>query len=166
MEFKEVSEVNSIVVYASRHGNTEKIAFAIAAGLRPLGSVQVLEIAKAPKVIPEEVQLIVLGGPTEAHRMTPAIVDYLDRLGDVSGKSAAAFDTRLRWPRWLSGSAGAGIAERLRRGGATMVTGPESFFVTGKEPVLEPGELERAEGWARSLTDRAVVVGSPATVAQ
>ncbi|HEY4889409.1 MAG TPA: hypothetical protein VIJ58_12685 [Candidatus Dormibacteraeota bacterium] len=32
-----------------------------------------------------------------------------------------------------------------------MIAPEESFFVSGKLPVLEPGELERAAAWAASL---------------
>jgi hypothetical protein len=28
-----------------------------------------------------------------------------------------------------------------------------SFFVAGKDPTLEPGELERAEAWGASLVE-------------
>jgi hypothetical protein len=60
------------------------------------------------------------------------------------------FDTRLRWPEWLSGSAGARITDRLYRLGAKVVAPEESFFVTRK-PELEAGELERAATWAAGL---------------
>jgi flavorubredoxin len=144
--------VNSIVVYASRHGNTEKIAYAIAAGLRHGGPVQVYEVAQAPLEVAEDLDLFVVGGPTEAHGLTRPVAEYLGRLTIVPGQ-AASFDTRLRMARWLSGSAAIGIMRRLRALGAKQAAEPASFFVAGKVPALEPGELERAEAWAIALVE-------------
>ncbi len=147
--------MKSIVVYGSRHHNTEKVAYAIAAGLSRGGEAHVLPIAQAPVVIPDYVTLLVIGGPTEAHGMTKPVAEYIGALSGVSGQLVAVFDTRLRLPQWLSGSAAAGMARKLRTAGANDVAGPVSFFVKGKEPaVLEPGELERAEAWGAALTER------------
>ena len=145
--------MKSIVVYQSRHGNTEKIALAIAAGLERGGSVEVYPSTKAPVVIPEDATLFIAGGPTEGHGMTKSMAAYLDGLSGMSAQLVAAFDTRLRWPRWLSGSAAVDIAKRLKTAGANDVARPMSFFVSGKDPVLEPDELERAEAWGASLLE-------------
>ncbi len=148
--------MNSILIYGSRHGNTRRIAEAMAGELRRRGAVQLLSAEKAPSVLPKNTNLVVVGGPTEAHRVTEPIAGFFDRIdrGALKGTPAAGFDTRRRWPLWLSGSAGAGITARLRRSGAQVI-GPEvSFFVAGKYPVLEPGELERAAAWAASLADK------------
>ena len=144
-----------VVIYASRTGNTRTIAEAIAAGLRPRGTVEMLSVADAPTAFAEGTDLVIIGGPTEAHGMTEQVTRFLDRLepGALQGKAAAGFDTRLRWPRFLSGSAAAGITERLRRSGARVMAPAESFIVNMK-PLLEPGEAERAEAWAAWLADR------------
>lgn len=144
--------MHSLVIYASRSGNTQRIAQAIADGLRAKGDVELQPAAEAPTVIPPEIDLVVIGGPTEAHGMTPTMKEYLARLAPdaLSGRRAAAFDTRLRWPLLLSGSAGAGITEQLRAQHANVVAREESFFVTRK-PELEPGEVERAKAWAAAL---------------
>jgi flavodoxin len=161
--------VNAIVIYGSRSGNTQKIAEAVAAGLGSQGWVKVLAVDEAPAILPEAIDLVVIGGPTEAHGVTPAVARLIDRLGPsaLNGTAVAAFDTRLRWPAWLSGSAAAGIARRLERCGARMIAPPESFLVgrrpnapKGEAPVLEAGELERAEAWASSLAARAGVLVS------
>jgi hypothetical protein len=88
--------------------------------------------------------------------MTAPMAEYLHGLvaGSVSGVTAAAFDTRLRWPRWLSGSAAGDIAERLVALGAHVLEPAASFIVTMK-PELAPGELERAAAWAKALPDLA-----------
>jgi flavodoxin len=148
--------MNSMVIYGSRHGNTRKIAEVVAAELGRRGPVQLVSDDKAPSVIPDETDLVVIGGPTEAHGTSQAVAGFLDRVrkGSFTGKYAAAFDTRLRWPKWLSGSASAGIDERLHNSGAEVIGPGVSFFVGGRLPVLEPGELERAAQWAGSLGAR------------
>jgi len=145
--------MNSIVVYGSRHGNTHKVAEAIASELRRHGTAHLFSIDDAPSAIPTKTDLMVVGSPTEAHRMTQPMMKFFDQFGkgDLEGISAAGFDTRLRWPRWLSGSAGVGITARLREAGAKVIDPGASFVVAGKYPVLERGELERATAWAASL---------------
>jgi flavodoxin len=144
--------MHSLVIYASRSGNTQRIAEAIADGLRTRGPVELQPAAEAPSAIPPEIDLVVIGGPTEAHGMTAPMKEFLDRLAPdaLKGRRAAGFDTRLRWPLLLSGSAGAGITGRLHAQHANVVAPEESFFVTRK-PELEPGEVERAAAWAAGL---------------
>lgn len=145
--------MKTLVVYASRYGNTKKIADAITEGLRRFGPVAAFAVGEAPIPVPAEFDLVVIGGPTEGHRVTPAVVEFIDRVGKggLGGKRVAAFDTRMRWPRFLSGSAAGDIRAKLKAAGADVAAEPMSFFVTGKVPQLEPGELERAEVWAASL---------------
>jgi hypothetical protein len=68
----------------------------------------------------------------------------------IARRSVAAFDTRLAWPMILSGSAAAGIADRLGELGGDLVAPAESFIVD-RTPQLKPGEIERAEEWGREL---------------
>jgi flavodoxin len=145
--------MNSLVVYGSRHGNTHKVAEAIAFELGKHGGVQLVSAEKARRVFPEQLDLVVVGGPTEAHRITEPVAHFFDRVekDGLVGVAAAAFDTRLRWPKWLSGSAAAGIAQRLHQARANLIAPEVSFFVSDKLPVLEPGEVERATAWAASL---------------
>ena len=144
--------MHSLVIYASRSGNTKRIAEAIADGLRQRGIVEVQSVEEAPSAIPAEVDLVVIGGPTEAHGMTPPLREFLGRLAPdaLERRRAVGFDTRLRWPLLLSGSAGAGITDQLRARHANLVAHEESFFVT-RAPELEPGELERATAWGAAL---------------
>jgi hypothetical protein len=83
----------------------------------------------------------------------------LDRLPASAwdGRAVATFDTRLRWPRFLSGSAAADISLRLSAAGARLLAEPESFLVSMK-PALEPGESERAAAWAIAMADAAMAV--------
>lgn len=146
--------MRSIVIYASRSGNTRQLAEVIAGVLASRGAVELLPAEEAPAAFPADTDLIVVGGPTEAHGVTPPIVSFFERLAprSLEGISAAAFDTRLHLPRLLSGSAASGIARRLRSLGAKVIVPEQSFMVT-REPVLEKGELGRAEAWAQRLAD-------------
>ncbi len=157
---REVTNVNSIVIYASHFGNTKRIAEAIAGGLQSRGAAQLLSADEAPATFPVGTDLVVIGGPTEVHRMTQPLVQFFDRIGSdaLRGIASAGFDTRLRWPRWLSGSAGAYITQKLRHAGARVIVPAESFFIKGtastagdKSPELDSGELERAAAWGVSL---------------
>ena len=87
--------------------------------------------------------------------MTPQMAAFLDRLPHlaVAGRPAAAFDTRVDWPRWLSGSAARNIGNRLERMGARVPVEAESFIVSMK-PEIRPDELDRARSWGTRLADR------------
>jgi menaquinone-dependent protoporphyrinogen IX oxidase len=155
--------MNSIVIYASHFGNTRTIAEAFALALREHGAAQLLSAEEAPSSIPQGTDLVVIGGPTEGHTMTPSLATFLDRqeAETLREVAVASFDTRIRWPRWLSGSASVSVAHRLKRAGVTLIAPPESFFVgavqttsANKSYTLEPGEAERAAVWANSLVQR------------
>ncbi len=155
--------LQAVVVYDSQFGNTLQIARAIASGLGEHGVVQVVAAAEAsfPPTWPE---LLVVGGPTQRHGMSPtlrAFVESLPRDG-LRNTRAAVFDTRYRMAALLSGSAASQAAGRVRRAGCKLVAAPESFFVERDRPPddekrrhglerLEAGEIERATAWGREL---------------
>jgi hypothetical protein len=181
-----------LVIYESMYGNTRSIAEAIADGLRETADVRLVPVAEAQEALIENPALVVLGGPTHAHSMSRAstrqaaiadgakperelpvdphaegsgVRDLLDSIGTLDAR-AAAFDTRLRAPAWLTGRASKGIARGLRRRGCSLVTGPESFLVT-KDNRLVEGETERAREWGSRLVgatraNEAGVPGRPA----
>lgn len=143
--------MKSLVIYASTSGNTGKVAARIADALRQRGDVELLAVDAAPSTLPAA-DLVVIGGPTEGHGMSKPMVEFVDRLDAraLEGRPFAAFDTRLAWPRVLSGSAADGIARRLRKLGGKQLARPESFIVS-TAPALEPGEIDRAGEWAIEL---------------
>jgi hypothetical protein len=162
------------VVYESSFGNTRKVAEAIAGGLGELG-LDVLTLS-VDDTMPEtaELELVVVGAPTHVHGLSSArsreaaldqgaereaagigVRGWLKELPYGDGRRAAAFDTRLRKPVLLVGSAAKGIARRLEHRGYELVAPPESFFVTsGDRTPLEDGELERAKAWGHELASR------------
>jgi flavodoxin len=155
--------MKAIVVYASRYGNTHKVAEAITNALLTRGSALLIGADEMPSTLPAGTDLVVIGGPTERHGVTEPVTRMFERLerGALTGIAAAAFDTRLHWPRWMAGSAGAGITRRLRDAGARVLVPEESFFVRNvsgedgqKSAELDPGELERASAWALVLAEQ------------
>ena len=157
--------MKAIVVYESIYGNTRAIAEAIAEGLGGAPAVSPADAAQA--------DLLVVGGPTHIHGVAtprsrraaldapggataaaatpePGLRDWLAKLSRADHARAAAFDTRLDKPEWLTGAASHGIAKRLRRHGYTVVD-TSSFLVAGNEGPLLDGELERARRWGTEL---------------
>ena len=151
--------MKSLVIYVSHKGNTHRVAEAIGEVIGSYGGVNVLPVEEAPSIMEEDMDLLVIGGPTEGHGMTPDMSAFLERLdaASVRGRAVAAFDTRVNWPRILSGSAADGIAKRLEAAGA-MVIKPQGSFIVSTEPELLPGELERAREWAESVARSVVPV--------
>lgn len=145
--------MNTLVVYDSQFGNTEQIAQAIAQALRAYGPVRALRanLARAEDV--EEVDLLVVGCPTQGWRPTAATASFIAGLAParIRGAAIACFDTRFHKPRWLTGSAARVMARSLARRGSALVLPPESYFVVGKDGPLEAGEIDRAVEWARVI---------------
>lgn len=87
---------------------------------------------------------------------TAGIREWLEALrGGTATVAAAAFDTRIKGPGLLWGSA-AKPADKLLRGlGFRMLVGPESFLVEGPTgPLFDrliDGEVERARAWGAAL---------------
>ena len=154
----------SLIVYDSSFGNTKRVAEAIESGLGAFGTVRVLSAAEATSQPLERPDLLLLGSPTQRHRLSPASRAFLDALprGSLKDVAAATFDTRYRMAALLSGSAARDAASRLRRAGCRMIVPPESFFMERDVPPegekrrheleeLEAGELERAKEWGRAV---------------
>ena len=144
--------MKSVVVYGSRSGNTRRVAEAIAGALEEYGPVRIVAAEDASATVWDHCDLLVVGGPTEGRHASPPVRAFFGRLPAHALRSidAAAFDTRLDWPRVVTGSAAADIRRRLVDAGAHMVAPPESFKV-GDQPRLRHGEIERAPIWARGV---------------
>ena len=106
--------MNTLVVYDSTFGNTEQLARAIAGRLGALGPVGVRAVGATTPRITGQVDLLVIGGPTQGHGMSSQMRAFTDSLegGSLQGTRGAVFDTRLRMPALLTGSAAKRIARR------------------------------------------------------
>ena len=171
--------MRALVIYKSMFGNTLEVARAICGGIADRMPAELVEVSSAPKSIPADVGLVVIGGPTHAHGMSKADsrADSARRAGDRlvsrgigirewldvvhlsrSPLAAAVFDTRIKGPGLIWGSAAKAISKRLAPLGFRQVMPPQDFLVGGPTgPAfdrLEPGELERARAWGNELAGR------------
>lgn len=159
------------VVFESMFGNTERVARAIAAGLREELSVDVLRAGPAVTV-PADVELLVVGAPTHAFSLSrrgtrssarqqgataevadgPGLREWIDGLGrPMAAPAVATFDTRIR-KRGVPGSAARAAQKRLRSTGMSVALAPAtSFWVEGTTGPLVVGEEERARQWGVHL---------------
>lgn len=161
--------MRALVVYESMSGNTEAVAQAVAGGIQELMAVDIVEVGAAPDTVPEDVTLLVVGGPThalgmsrpatriDAARRAAAIIslergirEWLKGLPVRTGATqATAFDTRVT--SRVTGSAARAASRRLNRLGYPLVAVPEGFRVTGVRGPLIDGELDRARAWGMAL---------------
>jgi flavorubredoxin len=142
--------MNTIVVYDSQFGNTERIAQTIANTVRSFGPVQVVRVDPTHRLDCREADLLILGSPTQGFRATPAMQAFVRAVPSALLRDLAVvcFDTRVHGP-W--GSAARHLARRLHTSGVKLLVQPMSFFVQGTEGPLAEGEVERASRWAVSL---------------
>lgn len=142
---------------------------AVAQELREAMTVDLVTSDLAPQSL-EDYDLVVVGGPTHAFSMSRpstragavrnngalgapehGIREWIGGLRPaVRSIPAIAFDTRVESPR-LPGSAAKAARDELRKLGLDTRTKTESFRVHGYDGPLVDHEIERAQGWARTL---------------
>ncbi len=145
--------MNTLVVYESQFGNTEKVAVAIAGALRAFGQAQAIPVDSAHPAGLQGVDMLVVGGPTQNRGATSGLRSFLATIPPklLRNVKVACFDTRLRQPGWLVGSSAGALAKSLQQMGVAPVVPAESFLVSGQKGPLMSGELERAAAWAQAL---------------
>lgn len=163
----------ALVVYESMFGNTERVAEAILRGLRLEGvDTALLDVGSAPATLREDLDLLVVGGPTHAFAMSRAstrqdavvkgapaaraeagLREWLASVQVESGADlrVAAFDTRVTKVRWLPQAAGPSAVRAARHRGLEPITKPVGFLVDDIAGPLVEHELERAVAWGREL---------------
>ena len=163
--------MRALIVYESMFGDTERVARAVAEGLRSHMSVDLVAADQAPAPLTELVDLVVVGGPTHAFSMprqstredavrqgahavstVTGIREWIDHLrAGPHSEKVATFDTRIAKARHMPGSAAKAAAKGMRRHGYSTLVKPESFYVDDVAGPLRPGELERARAWGEKL---------------
>ena len=160
--------MKALVVVESMWGNTRAVGEAVAQSLGP--DVRVLDVSQAPPTMPDDVELLVLGGPTHTFSMSRAstrqtavdngarpshqsrgIREWLDAMPPSDRLDVATFDTRVPQVKHLPGSAARSAGRHVRRHHLGRLLASESFYVEDlKGPLLE-GEVDRARAWAADL---------------
>jgi len=142
--------MKALVVYEAMWGNTREIVEAVASGLRRYAEVTIVEAAQAPSILPEDVDIVVAGGPTNAY--DGQLRRWLDGLPTVAVAPAfALFETRLGIARPLPHSAGRRSAKVVAERGYRIVTELQTFYVRGHHRPLEPAERCRAALWGERV---------------
>jgi flavodoxin len=144
--------MQTLVVYDSIYGNTEQIAKVIVDAID--GEVKLLHASKVTPAELENIDLLVVGAPTQGGRATQAAQDFLNGLPEeaVKGMNVASFDTRLSTKFvGIFGYAAGRMAKQLKEAGAKLIAPPEGFYVKGSKGPMKDGEAERAAEWAKEL---------------
>ncbi|MGY1836157.1 hypothetical protein ACI79P_13695 [Blastococcus sp. SYSU DS0510] len=165
----------ALVVYESVFGDARRVAMAVAHGLCGRLQVDVACAREAPMLVPADVRLLVVGGPTHALGMprpatregtvreheavipdvTFGLHEWLDHVRLPRGIQAAAFDTRIDRPVLVTALDHAARTEEtlLRRLGATLAAPAEHFLVSDVAGPLLDGEEDRARRWGQALAE-------------
>src|SRR4249919_145715 len=169
--------MKALVVYESMYGNTRHIAEAVAEGMRPSITTELVHARDAGETDLDDVRLVVVGAPTHErglsreHTRDSAVLDagrhpdcLLDSVSPEPGVRewlygqprhhacrGVAFDTGLHHPSTACGSAARAIQRGLHTAGFLPFGAPHSFVVTGWAGPLAFGEIERAREWGEAM---------------
>jgi flavodoxin len=170
MSLREDPCMNVLVLFDTQFGNTEKIARAVGGALSSAAPARLQNARQVRSLDLDHVDLFIVGGPTQRQRITGNLEALLEAIPrrSLKGIQAAAFDTRYRMSKLLTGSAAARIERLLKKSGAHLTLPAESFFIERDVPPegqkrrheieqLEPGELERAVEWAHKIAEGAAL---------
>jgi flavodoxin len=145
--------MNTLIIYDSLFGNTEQLAVAMARALGVFGPSRSAHVNETPFTQLRDVDLLILGCPTQHWNLTPDMKVWLERvpMEALRGPKVACFDTRLSIPLWIGRHAAPLMARSLRRRGIALAAAPEGFFVSDRDRRLEAGEVTRGVAWAMRL---------------
>lgn len=159
-----------LVVYDTSYGNTARIAAAVAQGLG--GDAAAIEVETLHAEHLADVELLVVGSPTQSGKPTPSLQQWIESLPRRSIR-AAAFDTRLGgtdtgWLKRLAldlvGYAAPRIAHGLAARGCILIDEPMGFIVSAGDGPLQDGELARATAWGATMLAQMQAAARAATV--
>jgi flavodoxin I len=143
--------MKALIVYDTKTGNTEKIALAISAGMKEVGTEVVVK--KADDTTEEDFKAAdawIVGAPTHAWSASGPAKKAL-KLGislGASGKKGTAFDTRFE----KAGKGGADkLSKMLQDAGVMIVVPPEWFVVKDVKGPLAEGEEAKAITFGRKI---------------
>ncbi len=140
--------MNSLVVYDSNYGNTQKVAEAIASAI---SATQCANISNIHVDQLSNVGLLICGSPINGWRPTARMSAWLKAIpaGALKNTHVATFDTRMNV--WYHGDAAGKMLQALRRAGGRVAGKPIGCIVETKDGPLRDGELNRAADWAKKI---------------
>jgi flavodoxin I len=158
--------MNALVIYDSLYGNTEQIAKIIAKSLNTTA----LNVNEVRPTSLKDLDILVVGSPTQGGRPTPSVKDFLDSIPGNGLKriGVTSFDTRISGQDngfgikilvGILGFAAGRISRELTKKGGKLVADPVGFIVTGKEGPLKEGEVDRAQTWAAGIVKSSSEIG-------
>jgi len=158
--------MNILILHDSLYGNTQKIAEAVNEVLVSHGHTKILNVKDATIADLKDLDLLVIGSPTQGGRGTPTLQAFLAQIptGSLQNTKVTCFDTRflekdLNLPLRLLvktiGYASPKMAKILQGKGGKLILSPEGFIVKGKKGPLAEGELNRAKEWGKQILIKA-----------
>ena len=139
--------MKACVVYATRYGNTEKIAKSLEVGLEAAGVETVCSDSKdVPLAALNQCDLLCVGAPTEWRSASKPIKEFLESLrkNNFHGRYGFAFDTALTRP--LSGRAAKYIENELKALGLQIIEQRQSAVVFLENGSTSGAWLKQGEG--------------------
>ena len=149
--------VNTLLVYFSKFGNTQKVTEAIAEVLDSAGTVRVIPSNQLTADELQAADLVVMGTPTHKMNLPADVRPIFDTLPKriLKRTPIAAFDTSYKMSAWLRPfTAARRLLPKLRKLGGKPLLPPQTFHVMEREGPLYEGEIERARDWARQILAR------------
>ncbi len=145
--------MNSVVVYDSQFGNTERVAQVVARALDQFGSARAGHIHETGVALLHDVDLLVFGCPMSGIGPGSHMRLFVERLPVevLRRPQVACFDTRPHLPRLIGRFAAPQLARMLKHLGVEPIVPPEGFYVVDRHGPLDPGEVERAAEWAKGV---------------
>ena len=144
--------MKTLIVFDSMYGNTEIIARVVAEAIT--GDVKVLKAGDAKPSDIGDIDLLIIGSPTQGGRHTKPVEALLSEISGTIKKSVkiAVFDTRMpaKWVK-IFGFAAGKLADFFKKEGFEPVFPPEPFMVESAKGPLKAGEQERAKEWGKNI---------------
>ncbi|MFB0569674.1 MAG: flavodoxin family protein [Nitrososphaeria archaeon] len=155
-----VDVLKGVVLYDTSYGNTQRVAEAIADGLRERGhEVGLYHIKEAGRLSAEDYDFVVVGSPTKMGTMSFAMRRFLGKFKDEGwmGKPFFAFDTELVDVIEKGGvSAGEKIQKELEEKGMRPLAPVLKAGVGGTKGPLVSTAIEKARKHAWDFADMLV----------
>ena len=146
--------MNTLVVYYSKYGNTQKVAEIIASECTSLGSARAINLDDLTLTDLKQADIVIMGSPTHRMNLPEAAREKLNSFPKrvIKRIPVAAFDTSYKMHGFLNRfTAAKKLVPKLRKMGGVRVVPPETFHVTEAKGPLHDGEIERAQTWAGQI---------------